>query len=88
MKLKLPSVQEETKASIILEINENIKHSLTEIINIQNEPITDSNENDIKKILNKVDLIIVECHTSKAYKINKNTNFSRLAFEYQGLKLK
>lgn len=90
MKLKLPNNVEQNPKNddIILEINANIKEILKEILNMQSEIIGDKNERYVKEILGKADLIILECHTTEKFKINKNEKFARLVYEYQRLNLK
>lgn len=86
MKLKLPNELKTT--NIILEINANIKDILSEILKMQSEIITDRNENEIKELLGKADLLITECHTTSKFKTGKNEKFNRLVYEYQRLNLK
>ncbi len=89
MKLKIPPVQQETKTnSIIPVINSNIRDILTDVLNLQSEVISETNETNFKEILDKADIIIVECHTTQTFNGNRNKDFSRLSFEYQRLKLK
>lgn len=88
-KLKLPQLEQSQKQNnVILEINDNIAVILNEILNIQIEIINQKNEYEIKQILNKADMIILECHTTNEFKISRNTDFSRLVYEYQRLKLR
>ena len=90
MKLKLPNVEEQSteQTNIILEMNANIKEILSEILKMQSEYITDKNEEEIKEIIGKADLIITECHSTKKFHIQKNDKFNRLVYEYQRLNLK
>ena len=72
MKLKLPNVEEQSteQTNIILEMNANIKEILNEIIKMQSEEIVEANEEEIKEILGKADLIITECHSTKKLHMN------------------
>ena len=91
LKIKLPE-EEKQKANtgddIILEMNENIRAILKEILKLQSEEISEQNRETIKEIIGKADLIITECHTTKKFHTPKNEDFNRLAYEYQRLNLK
>jgi len=87
-KLKIPKNERSQKQEKILEINDNIKVILNEILNTQVETISSKNEDEIKQILDKADWLILECHATNEFKISRNTDFSRLVYEYQRLKLK
>lgn len=91
LKIKLPD-EEKQKANtgddIILEMNENIRAILKEILKLQSEEISEQNRETIKEIIGKADLIITECHTTKKFHTPQNEDFNRLAYEYQRLNLK
>lgn len=91
LKIKLPD-EEKQKANtgddIILEMNENIRAILKEMLKLQSEEISEQNRETIKEIIGKADLIITECHTTKKFHTPQNEDFNRLAYEYQRLNLK
>lgn len=84
--LKIPENIKENKTIFL--INNNINDILSEVLNFQLDTISENNENKLKELLNTVDLLIVECHNTQTFKISKNTNFAKLVYEYQRLKLK
>ncbi len=91
MKLKIPNEVQENqieKSNIIRQFNANIKEILEEILKVQSENIDNKNENHIKELIGKADLIITECHTTKIFNTNKNEQFNRLVYEFQRLNLK
>ena len=88
IKLQLPNIDQEPKNTVIPIINDNIKSILNEILNLYTKDIDEITEKEFKEILDKADMLIVECHNSKTFRVNKNENFSRLIYEYQRLNLK
>lgn len=84
--LKIPSIVNENNTISL--INDNIKDILSEVLNFQLDTINRDNENKLKELLNTADLLIVECHNTKTFKVSRNNNFSKLVYEYQRLKLK
>lgn len=85
MKLKKISNQKQvTKSESIEELNNNIIALLDEILRVQSQIINE----EVSEILEKVDLLITECHTDKRFKTIKSEKYNRLVYEYQSLKLK
>ena len=88
-RLRIPKLNEDVKTKNIIPIlNDNIKEILSEVVNLQSEDINKTNEEEVKEVLNKSDMIIVECHTTETFIAGKNGDFARLMYEYQRLKLK
>lgn len=89
IKLQIPKSNPKTKTNnTIPNLNENIKDILKELIEKQNIDVDYNNEKDIKEALDKADMIIVECHNTEIFKPAKNSDFNRVRYEYQSLKLR
>lgn len=79
-KIKVP---ESSYTISIPQLNENIKNQISNLVKYHDINISIDNETEVKSDLNMAKSLIDDCYTLKEFKINRNGNFNRLAYEYQ-----